>query len=177
MCKFVFRKDTRWGINLAKINFRNITKLNIILALLLLFLFVIIYKCINNKGEILFDKYMSYSSVLEIQTELTKKGLSLKLVDTEEYPSRGKNCPSNVAKYYEAYIDDDNFVFKFFNNQLYSITIYPLDEIKTKKYENKISFTLCTSWYRAMDYKNKVYLRVYDRRIDYKLKKWIVNCS
>ena len=131
----------------------------------------------TDKGEILFDKYISHSSVLEIQTELTRKSLSLQLVDTEKYPSRGKNCPSTVVKYYEVYIDDTDFVFKFFNNKLYSITIYPLDEIKNKEYENKISFTLCTSSYRAIDYKNKVYLRIYDRRIDYKLKKWITNCS
>lgn len=154
------------------------TKVNITLALLLLlFLFFFIYKCINNKGENLFDKYKSYSSVLEIETELTKNGLSLKLVDSEEYPSRTENCPYNIVKYYEVYIDNSNFVFKFFNNQLYSITIYPLGEIKNNEYEKKNSFTLCTGSYRAVDYKNNVYFRFYDRRIQYKLRKWVSNCS
>lgn len=175
----MYEKDSKWRFDLVKINFKDMKKKYILLILSILFLLFFLSKCIFSKNEILFDTYSSYSSVSEVKTILKNNGLSLILANNEEYPSRGESCPQITIKDYKTHTEDNNLTFEFFNEKLYAITIYP-SKNKIEEFEKnitKFSYIFCIGFYKATDYRNKVYFRFYDRRFQYKLDKWLSNCS
>jgi len=129
--------------------------------------------------ELLYDDFYSYSSIRDVKKLIKRKNFSLDSENIEKYPARGK-CGIFEIKTLKYKTLNSFMIFTFYNQRLSSIALYPLKHINLDKIENKLKknkYGEYIIYYKAKDYKNKIYFEWIDKRLKKEYRQWIQKCS